>query len=72
MDGFSFKSFSFSAGGEAFSRIKNAKEFMSLPASKSSIVLAYAGAAINVGHTIYSYFLNDPAKRAEKRGYSLR
>ena len=73
-EGFSFKGFMTSAGGEIIDRFSTngVKYYMSSPASKSSMVMSYASAAYNVGNTAYSWFVKDPVKRAMQRGYSLR
>ena len=73
-EGFSFKGFVTSAGGEIIDRfsINGLKYYMSSPASKSSMAVSYAFAAYSVGNTVYSWFVKDPVKRAMQQGYSLR
>ena len=49
--------------------------FKSLPTtlgSEGGKAMAIVGAAINVGNTIYAAICDDPIKRAEERGYTLK
>ena len=71
LDG-SLKGLPGSAAGEFINRFRNAREFLSMPTSKMGYFISYGFAAIAVGNTIYSCFASNPAKRAAKRGYSLK
>ena len=71
LDG-SLKGLPSSAAGEFINRFRNAREFLSMPTSKMGYFISYGFAAIAVGNTIYSCFASNPAKRAAKRGYSLK
>ena len=71
LDG-SLKGLPGSAAGEFINRFRNAREFLSMPTSKMGYFISYGFAAIAVGDTIYSCFASDPAKRAAKRGYSVK
>ncbi len=71
LDG-SLKGLPSSAAGEFINRFRNAREFLPMPTSKMGYFISYGFAAIAVGDTIYSCFASNPAKRAAKRGYSLK
>ena len=71
-DGFNLQKFVGSSLNEMGMRITSIREFMSLPATKGSMIIAYGFSAIDVANAVYSFFADDYNLRASQRGYTLR